>query len=199
MHHSPFIYLYIMKNLFFAILVMAAFACNETETGKVEETAATTKNDSSTMKSIPTEKTKRVGNTDIKINYTAPAVRGRTIWGALVPYGKVWVSGAHNATTLEIGKAFKVGDKHIPAGKYGFFTVPGKDEWVVIINKNWEQHLADEYSAAEDVQRINVKPIQNESVTERLEYVIDQTGERTATIILNWEKLSIQIPIEIID
>src|SRR5688572_36419 len=105
-------YLCIMKNLII-ILIISAFACNETETTKQDPQPS-----NSEKKSIPSETKKWVGNTDIKINYTAPAVRGRAIWGALVPYDKIWVTGAHNATTLDIGKSFQVGDKLIPAGKY---------------------------------------------------------------------------------
>ena len=188
-----------MKTLLYTLLMISVFACNETESPKQDQQNTTARAGDTSQKSIPSETKKWVGNTDIKINYTAPAVRGRAIWGALVPYDKVWVTGAHNATTLEVGKAFKVGDKLIPAGKYSLFTIPGKDEWIVIINKNWEQHLADEYSAAEDVQRISVKPRTNKVLTERLQYNIDQTGERTARIIMSWAELSIIIPVEIRD
>ena len=186
-----------MKNIFYILLIISVSACNEAENGKNEQPSATAQPEGTTPKSIPSETKKWVGNTDIKINYTAPAVRGRVIWGALVPYDKVWVTGAHKATTLEIGKTFRVGNKQIPAGRYGLFTIPGKDEWIVIINKNWDQHLADEYSTAEDVQRIRVKPIQQAEITERLKYEIDQTGERTANIIVSWEKLSIKFAVEI--
>jgi len=148
-------------------------------------------------KSIPAEAKKRIGNTDIKINYTAPAVRGRAIWGELVPYNKVWVTGAHMASAMEVGKDFKVNDKIIPSGKYAIFTIPGKEEWIIIINKNWDQHLADEYSATDDVVRLNVKPTFTEEVTERLNYVIDQTVEKTGQVVISWEKIRLAFPIEI--
>ncbi|MFX7732024.1 DUF2911 domain-containing protein, partial [Acinetobacter baumannii] len=74
---------------------------------------------------------------------------------------EVWVTGAHEATTFEIGKSFIVGGKEIPAGKYAIFTIPGKNEWTVIINKQWKQHLATEYDEKEDVVRIKVKPKRN--------------------------------------
>ncbi|HYJ38043.1 MAG TPA: DUF2911 domain-containing protein [Chitinophagaceae bacterium] len=150
-----------------------------------------------TQKSIPAEAKKWVGNTNIKINYTAPAVRGRVIWGGLVPYDKVWVTGAHKATVLEVGKEFEVGDKLVPSGKYAIFTIPGKEEWTIIINKNWDQHLADEYAEADDVVRIKVRPTAKDEPVERLNYEIDQTGERTARIIISWEKLRVPFGIEI--
>ena len=174
-------------------------ACGNNESASENKT----QQDSSSMpkanapKSIPSETKKFVGNTDIKINYTAPAVRGRKIWGGLVPYDEVWATGAHMATTLEIGKDFKIGDKHVPAGKYALFTIPGREEWTVVINKNWDQHLADEYAEKDDVVRVKVKPRTTEEVTERLNYAIDQTGERTANIIISWEKLQIPFSVEI--
>ena len=101
------------------------------------------------------------------------------------------------ATTMEVGKDFEVADKVIPAGKYAIFTIPGKEEWTIILNKNWDQHLADEYSAADDVVRFKVRPTAKDELVERLNYEIDQTGERTARIIISWEKLRVPFGIEI--
>lgn len=149
-------------------------------------------------KSIPAEVSKRVGNTDIKINYHSPRVRGRVIWGGLVPYDQVWVTGAHKATTFEVGKDFLLGGKTISAGKYGLFTIPGRTEWTVILNKNWDQHLADDYRETEDVVRVNVTPDTLTENVERLKYEIDQRGDRIADIIISWEKLRIIFFIELI-
>ena len=196
--HSKLIILF----LFTSIIL---FACNNSRSGKrenkevvKEENKTTTVADTS-KKSIPTETRKWVGNTDIKINYHSPGVRGRIIWGGLVPYDNVWVTGAHKATTLEIGKDFMVGEKKIPAGKYALFTIPGKAEWTVIINKNHNQHLADDYDAKDDVARIKVKPEILKENQERLKYEIDQTGERMANIIISWEKLSVKFGLMIKD
>ena len=168
------------------------------EGGQTNDSSQTTtvKKDTS-KKSIPSETKKWIGNTDIKINYHSPGVRGRTVWGGLVAYDAVWVTGAHKATSLEVGKDFKVGDKTIPAGKYAIFSIPGKKEWTVIINKNWNQHLADDYSETDDVVRVKVEPQTTEEVVERLKYEIDQRGERLADIIISWEKLRVSFPIEI--
>lgn len=180
------------------------FACSNNEAGKQEgvhaHNSTTTKSTSAdtSKKSIPSETTKLVGGTEIRINYHAPAVRGRTIWGGLVAYDAVWVTGAHKATTLEVDKDFIIGGKTIPAGKYAIFTIPGKDEWTIIINKNWNQHLADDYSATDDVVRIKVVPQITGELTERLKYVIEQTGERAAKIIISWEKISLAFVVEIL-
>ena len=148
-------------------------------------------------KSIPAETKKQIGGTEIRITYHSPAVRGRVIWGGLVPYDAVWVTGAHSATTLEAGKDFQVGDKVIPAGKYALFTIPGKDEWTIILNKNWKQHLADDYDASDDVVRIKAKPETTAQVTERLAYEINEIGERRASIIIRWEKIRVPFAIEV--
>jgi hypothetical protein len=95
--------------------------------------------------------TGRIGNTFVTINYHSPAVRGRVIWGGLVPLNQVWVTGAHMATSIEFEGPVQINGQSLSAGKYGFFTIPSKDEWTIIINKNWEQHLADEYKQEDDI------------------------------------------------
>jgi len=129
----------------------------------------------------------------IKINYHSPGVRKRIIWGGLVPYNEVWVTGAHDATTLEIPKAFVIGGKQVPEGKYAFFTIPGKKEWTVIINKNWEQHLASEYDEKEDVVRLKIKPKKNLH-TERLQYFVETSKGNNGKIAVAWEKVRIEYP-----
>lgn len=124
----------------------------------------------------------------LKINYHSPGVRNRIIWGGLVPYDEVWVTGAHDATTIEFNKTIVVEGKEIPSGKYAFFTIPGKKEWTLIINKNWKQHLATEYDEKEDVIRIKVKPKKNEP-TERLQYFIEELKSNKVWISVAWEKL----------
>ncbi|HEX5653856.1 MAG TPA: DUF2911 domain-containing protein [Chitinophagaceae bacterium] len=184
------------------ITVCFLLACSNDGTGKQEtahkhdSTAEQQKKDT-TKKSIPSETKKWIGNTEIKINYHSPAVRGRVIWGGLVPYDAVWVTGAHSATTLETNKDFKMGNKLIPAGKYALFTIPGKEEWTVIVNKNWNQHLADDYSESEDLVRVKVKPEATNGITERLNYEIAQTGDRAAAIMISWEKIRVSFPIEL--
>ena len=192
-----------MRNVIPAIALLAFLnGCSNTESDNHDAHTTGAEKSTSTdtsKKSIPSETKKRIGNTDIIIKYHSPAVRGRVIWGGLVPFNDVWVTGAHSATTIEVGKPFQLGGKLIPAGKYALFTIPGTEEWTVIINRNWDQHLADDYSQDQDLQRIKVKPGQSEQITERLKYEIDQTGDRTANIIISWEKLYVPFPIEIMN
>ena len=186
-----------MRKLFLCLIIPGFISsCSNNGSGDHKNHGQDSSRDTS-KKSIPSEAKKWIGNTDIQINYHSPGVRGRVIWGGLVPYDVVWVTGAHNATTMEVGKDFQIGDKTIPAGKYALFTIPGKEQWTVIINKNWDQHLADEYAETDDIVRIKVKPQTTEDVTERLKYEIDQTGERSANIIISWEKIRVPFHIEV--
>ncbi|MBK9958915.1 MAG: DUF2911 domain-containing protein [Chitinophagaceae bacterium] len=149
-----------------------------------------------TKKSIKSMAFTIISGDSIKINYHSPGVRKRIIWGGLVPYDEVWVTGAHDATTLEVPKPFVVNGKEIPAGKYAFFTIPGKKEWTISINKNWEQHLASEYDEKDDIVRMKVKPKKNEH-TERLQYFIESTTDKNGKIAVAWEKLRIEFPFTI--
>jgi predicted transcriptional regulator YdeE len=115
----------------------------------------------------------------------------------LVPYNDVWVTGAHTATTLEVDKNFIVAGKVIPKGKYAIFTIPGKIEWIIIINKNWNQHLTDDYLQKEDVVRIKVKPVKQAKSTERLQYYIKNGTGNKGTIAMAWERLKVEFPISI--
>ena len=145
-------------------------------------------------KSIKSMAVAAINGDSVKIVYHSPGVRKRIIWGGLVPYDEVWVTGAHDATTLEIDKPFLAAGKEIPAGKYAIFTIPGKDEWTVIINKQWKQHLATEYDEKEDVVRLKVKPIKVPH-TERLQYFIENGKNGQAKIAVAWERMRVEMPI----
>lgn len=151
-----------------------------------------------TKKSIKSLAYAVVNGDSIKINYHSPGVRKRIIWGGLVPFDEVWVTGAHDATTLEIPKTFVVNGTEIPAGKYAIFTIPGKDEWIVIINRHWKQHLATEYDEKEDVVRIKVKPTKN-THKERLQYFVEITTDKSAKISVAWELLKIEFELKIVN
>jgi len=137
----------------------------------------------------------KIGDANITISYHSPGVRGRTIWGGLVPFNDVWVTGAHSATSIEMDKDFIVAGTSVPKGKYALFTIPGKEEWTVILNKNWEQHLTDDYLQKEDVVRIKVKPIQQNKITERLQYFIEEEKNGNGKIAIAWELLRIEFEI----
>ncbi len=113
----------------------------------------------------------------ITIDYSQPAVKGREIGKEIAPYGKVWRTGANEATTFEVSKDVKVEGKALPAGKYGLFTIPNKEEWVVIFNKTHQQWGAYKYAESDDVLRVNVKPTKAPQFTERMTFNVDKSGK----------------------
>lgn len=185
-----------MKKKFYLLLLLIATLFTATAQEQKKEEVCYNPNlvKDTSKKSIKSMAVAATYGDSIKINYHSPGVRKRIIWGGLVPYDEVWVTGAHDATTLEIGKAFVVGGKEIPAGKYAIFTIPGKSEWTVIINKHWKQHLATEYDEKEDVVRIKVKPKKN-THTERLQYFVTDNKNGKGIIAVAWEKLKISFDI----
>jgi Protein of unknown function (DUF2911) len=136
-----------------------------------------------------------VGKNHIHIEYSSPSVRGRVIWGGLVAYDKVWSTGAHKATSINFPEAVTINGNELPAGKYGFFTIPGEETWTVILNKNWDMHLADEYQQAEDVLRFEVTPEKLAETQEALKYSVESTGDNTGTISVAWENLKISFDV----
>jgi hypothetical protein len=121
--------------------------------------------------------------TVITINYSAPALKGRTIGKDVEPMeGKVWRAGANDATVFEVSKDVTINGKKLPAGKYGFFTINNGKEWTLIFNKTWKQWGAFNYKEADDQLRVNVQAAQSASASERLTYTVDQKG----SVSLNW-------------
>lgn len=129
----------------------------------------------------------QVGTATIKIQYGAPYVKNREIWGKLVPFGKVWRTGANEATTFETSADVKIEGQVLPKGKYGFFTLPGTDEWVLIFNKNAGQWGSYGYKQEEDVLRVTVRPGLSDHFQEQLAFVSHIDG----SISIVWEKLEI--------
>jgi hypothetical protein len=132
-----------------------------------------------------------IGENHVHIDYGSPSVRGRNIWNGLVAYGQVWATGAHKATWIEFSTDVKINGQIIPKGKYGFFTIPDKSEWVLIINKVWDMHLADDYKKETDIIRIKVKPKKNKQLTEALTYRVIKTATDKGKVEISWEFLSV--------
>ncbi|WP_353550484.1 DUF2911 domain-containing protein [Sediminibacterium sp. KACHI17] len=150
-----------------------------------------------TMKGSPKRVSmKTIGDTHIHIEYGSPGVKGRMIWGGLVAYDQVWATGAHNATSIDFSKDVTIGGKKIPKGKYALFTIPGKTEWTIILNTNYQQHLADAYNISEDIVRVKVKPVRKQQVTQRLTYSVIPSG-KDAGVMIEWEYLIVTLPIKV--
>jgi hypothetical protein len=180
-----------MKTLF----IFLAFLISEK--GQAQHDHQKTIGSDTLKKSIPQSVHSEIGDSHIMVFYSAPAVRGRVIWGGLVPYGEVWVTGAHKATTWEFTNNLEINKTIIPAGKYAIFTIPGREKWIFIINKKWDQHLADEYNSKEDVLRVEVIPQVLTSSEERLLYSITEEENNKGVLAISWEKIKISIPFQV--
>lgn len=133
----------------------------------------------------------KIGKANVTINYGSPSVKGRVIWGDLVPYNKVWRAGANEATTFVTDQALQVEGKSLAAGSYGFFVIPGEKEWTIIFNKTPKQWGAYEYKEKDDALRVTVKANKSASMNERLVYKITANG-----IVLAWENLEVPVSIK---
>jgi hypothetical protein len=144
-------------------------------------------------KSTPRVAMATIGVTHVHISYTSPGVKGRVIWGGLVPYNTVWVTGAHTATNIQLNKPIVINNTTVEAGTYAIFTIPGEKEWIFILNKNYQQHLTDDYSDKEDVLRFTIKP-EASKITQRLTYNVVKKADDTGNIEILWEKIKLVVP-----
>lgn len=139
-------------------------------------------------KSPPMEAKATVNEADITINYGAPSVRGREVWGKLVSYNAVWRTGANEATTFTTNKDIMVEGKALAAGKYALFTIPKKDgTWTIIFNSVANQWGAYNYDEGKDILRVDVKALPNDTMTEMMKFDISEEGK----VVLMWDKLMV--------
>ena len=146
--------------------------------------------------------TQTVGLTDLTVTYSRPGVKGRTVWGDLVPYDKEWRTGANNATTFTTTDEIMFGGQKLPAGKYGLATIPGKDEWTVIVNSQSET-WGSTYDATKDVLRVTAKP-QPAPYREWFWIGFDDLAPVSgsaisdeANLVIHWENLRVAVPIKV--
>jgi hypothetical protein len=140
--------------------------------------------------------TQRVGLTDITVEYSSPAVKDRPVWGALVPYGQLWRTGANASTKITFSEPVKFGGKEVPAGTYSIATIPDKDSWVFILNKSLDLQGGAAYKQDQDVARATVKPTAIPH-RERLAFAVTDFTDDRANLDLEWEKLRVSVPIEV--
>lgn len=152
-------------------------------------TSAAMAQDQKPKASPPATATGKVGDVTVTINYSSPSVKGRTIWGELVPYGQVWRSGANEATTVTFDKDVMVEGKPLKAGTYSFYTIPTEDKWTVIFNKTAKQ-WGTQYDEKQDALRLTVTPRKAPTMNERLKYDITSDG-----LLLSWENLAVPVKI----
>ena len=135
-----------------------------------------------------------VGSADVTISYCRPGVKGRVIWGDLVPYDKVWRTGANEATTFTVTKDVTINGKALAAGTYSLHTIPGASSWTVIFNKKADQWGSYSYDAAEDALRVDAQPTAGPNV-ELLTIGFPEVSPDFATVEIAWEKVRVSFKV----
>ncbi|WP_044002621.1 DUF2911 domain-containing protein [Hymenobacter swuensis] len=135
--------------------------------------------------------TGKIGKATVTVAYSSPAVKGRAIWGSLVPYGQVWRAGANEATTFTTDQPVQIEGKTLPAGTYALFVIPTEKQWTVIFNKTAKQWGAFKYDEKQDALRVIATPRKTATLAERLVYEVNPQG-----LVLRWENQELPIAIK---
>jgi len=190
----------ILSLLLITLMAFVGFACTETKQATTEEETTSTEmvteetpsdiafevnilNDS-----IPSPRKEMVATIDgvaLTVNYGSPSVKGRTIFGDLVPFDQVWRTGANEATWIEVSDDVTINGETLPKGKYGIFTIAGEKEWTIIFNEVWDQWGHYDYDKEKDILRIKVSPMLSEEFNERFTININEEG----SVSLSWDQV----------
>ncbi|MEM6299959.1 MAG: DUF2911 domain-containing protein [Bacteroidota bacterium] len=147
--------------------------------------------DKSNRPSPPAVAEGMIGETEVRIDYSQPAVKERKIWGELVPYGKIWRTGANEATTIEFSKDVMIEGQELKAGKYALFTIPTEGAWTFIFNTEADQWGSYNHKEDKDVLRVEVRPAESEEMMERMTFKIQDEK-----VHLFWDKLHVAFEVE---
>jgi len=184
-----------INSLFLAILLSGSFflySCeNNNQEGETEEVSEMEAESTERVSPLRTAQG-TVAGTEIKVQYGAPSVKDRVIWGDIAPYNEVWRTGANEATNVEFADDVMVEGKALAAGRYSLFTIPKESgPWTVIFNSDWDlEHGHYQYKEENDVLRVDVNPVKDQEHQEQLAISVEEPG-----IVIRWEKL--KLPIEI--
>jgi hypothetical protein len=144
----------------------------------------------------PTEEVKQnFGLSSIELSYSRPGIKGRTIFGDLVPYGKVWRTGANSATTITFGDDVTIGDTKVPAGKYGLLTIPDASAWTIIITKQLDVTSPAAYKQDQDVVRTKITPQALPFAVETFTMLFGNIKSSSITLSIMWENVYLELPI----
>ncbi len=138
----------------------------------------------------------KIGLTDFTVVYSRPSMKGRAIFGNLVPFGEVWRTGANNPTKLTFGDAVKIGGNDLPAGTYALYTIPTANEWTIIISKNTELWGSTGYSADDDAFRFTVPAQKTNPTVETFTIDLANMNMSTTHLRMYWENTMVEFPIE---
>ena len=140
--------------------------------------------------------TQAVGLTKVTIEYSRPSVKNRKIFGDLVPYGKVWRTGANKITTIRFDNDVTLNGQKLAAGSYGLYTFPGEKEWAIVFHADDKQWGAYEYDEKKDVLRLTVKAEKLDKLEEHFTIAFDNFTASAADVVLRWEKTAVRFRVE---
>lgn len=172
-----------LKKLFFCVSACAIIATADAQTLKTPQPS-------------PTQTIKQdfgIGN--IELSYSRPGMKGRKIYGDLVPYGKVWRTGANGATTLTFSDSVTIGGVKIAPGKYGLLSIPDKDQWTLILSKQTDVTSPAAYNQESDVVRVNAKPMTLKEPLETFTMQFANVKPTTADLQIMWDNVAVSLPI----
>jgi len=138
----------------------------------------------------------RVGLTDVEIAYSRPGVKDRTVFGGIVPYGEVWRTGANASTKISFSTPVKLNGNDVPAGHYALFTIPGEEEWTIILSKNTNTWGAFGYNQSDDLLRFKTKPVPFAKV-ESFTIDINEIRDDSAALVLIWDETLVPIRLDV--
>ncbi len=139
--------------------------------------------------------TQNVGLTDISIEYSRPSMKGRKVFGGLVPYNELWRTGANASVKVSFSENVKVGGQDLKKGTYALYTIPGEKEWTIIFHKNLEHWGIDDYKQEEDACRFVVKSMNTTNSVESFTMSVDNLKNGSCDICVAWDKTSVAIPV----
>jgi len=137
-----------------------------------------------------------IGLTSVRIEYGRPGIKGRKVFGGLVPYGEVWRTGANEATKITFGTDVEFGGADVPAGTYALFTIPGEKEWTVILNKVPGQWGAYAYDQKNDLARVTAKPAATAEPLETFHIGLTNVKDDSADLTISWERVRVPVKIQ---
>ena len=171
-----------MKKVFFTLL---AALCLITAEAQLKTPAPS-----------PTQTVKQdFGLGSIELSYSRPVMKGRKIFGDLVPFGNVWRTGANSATLVTFSDEVTIGGKKVPAGKYGLLSIPNKDSWTLIISKQLDVTSPAAYKAESDVVRVDVNTMKLEEKTESFTIQFANVKPTSCELHIMWENTAVSLPI----
>jgi hypothetical protein len=181
-------------SLFLSTLLVGALFCVVADSAMAQDLPPRANEEARPSPNASVSQT--IGTTVVTITYGRPGVKGRDIFGGLLQYGDIWRAGANEATVIAFSDDVTINGEDLPAGAYGFFTVPSEENWMLIFNKQAEQWGAYRYEEAQDALRVSVEAMKVPQ-QEWLSYTFDELTDTSARCQLRWEDVAVPFTITV--